>query len=129
MKYLMPPGASAIVPLSVMMFLQLLRLGAWYVSMTGFMIPKGMGGPIAAPPYSVGPHRGDHLAVLPWAHRGPVLLHGARVGALHVIGGGLICLAPLAASVYDPKTTGPRSCTRTSSCCWRTCSATCRHWG
>ncbi len=57
MSNALPGQRSAIVPLSVMMFLQFFVWGAWYVSMTGYMGAKGLGdliywaytvGPIAA---------------------------------------------------------------------------------
>jgi nucleoside transporter len=96
---------NTVVPLSAMMFLQFFVWGAWYVSMTGFMNLKGMGGLIAAA-YSVGPI----AAIISPFFLGLIadrFFATERVlGALHIIGGALMCLAPSVAAAYDPAKDG-----------------------
>ncbi len=91
--------------LSIMMFLQFFVWGAWYVSMTGFMIKEGMGDLIAAA-YTVAPI----AAVLSPFFLGLIadrFFSSERVlGALHIIGGGLILAAPMVARPYDPDVDG-----------------------
>jgi nucleoside transporter len=91
--------------LSIMMFLQFFVWGAWYVSMTGFMIKEGMGDLIAAA-YTVAPI----AAVVSPFFLGLIadrFFSSERVlGVLHIIGGGLILAAPMVARPYDPATDG-----------------------
>ncbi len=99
------PQRNTVFPLSVMMFLQFFVWGAWYVSMTGFMNLKGMGGLIPAA-YSVGPI----AAIISPFFLGLIadrFFSTERVLAvMHLIGGALLCLAPSVASAYDAKTSG-----------------------
>ncbi len=96
-----PPRAPSIVLvlLSAMMFLQFFVWGSWYVSMTGFMIPEGMGGLIAAA-YSVGPI----AAIVSPFFLGLIadrFFPTERVlGAMHLLGGAVLCAAPAVASAF-----------------------------
>jgi nucleoside transporter len=93
----------AVALLSAMMFLQFFVWGSWYVSMTGFMIPSGMGGLIAAA-YSVGPI----AAILSPFFLGLIadrFFATERVlGAMHLLGGAVLCAAPAVASAFNPET-------------------------
>ena len=101
----MPGQRNTVVPLSVMMFLQFFVWGAWYVSMTGFMNKMGMGGLIAAA-YSVGPI----AAIISPFFLGLIadrFFATERVlAAMHLVGGGLMMLAPMVAKAYNPETDG-----------------------
>jgi nucleoside transporter len=101
MSNALPGQRNAIIPLSVMMFLQFFVWGAWYVSMTGFMGKHGMNGLIAAA-YSVGPI----AAIISPFFLGLIadrFFSTERVlAAMHLIGGGLLMLAPSMAMAYDP---------------------------
>lgn len=98
------PQRSTLLPLSIMMFLQFFVWGAWYVSMTGFMNLKGMGGLIPAA-YSVGPI----AAIISPFFLGLIadrFFSTERVLAvMHLLGGALLCLAPAAASAYTAPAT------------------------
>ncbi len=101
----MPGQRNTVVPLSVMMFLQFFVWGAWYVSMTGFMNKMGMGGLIPAA-YSVGPI----AAIISPFFLGLIadrFFATERVlAAMHLLGGGLMMLAPMMAKAYTPETDG-----------------------
>jgi nucleoside transporter len=105
MSNAMPGQRNTVVPLSVMMFLQFFVWGAWYVSMTGFMGKTGMSGLIAAA-YSVGPI----AAIISPFFLGLIadrFFSTERVlAAMHLIGGGLMLLAPSMARAYDPAKDG-----------------------
>jgi nucleoside transporter len=100
-----PGKRNTIIPLSIMMFLQFFVWGAWYVSMTGFMGQKGMNGLIPAA-YSVGPI----AAIISPFFLGLIadrFFSTERVLAvMHLLGGGLLMLAPSMASAYDPAKDG-----------------------
>ncbi|MEM1353768.1 MAG: nucleoside permease [Planctomycetota bacterium] len=96
------PPTAVLTRLSIMMFLQFFIWGAWYVSMTGFMLRDDiqMGGLIAAA-YSVGPI----AAILSPFFLGLIadrfLPTQLTLAGLMVIGGGLLCLAPSVASPFE----------------------------
>ncbi|MFT3684644.1 MAG: MFS transporter [Phycisphaerales bacterium] len=96
---------NALVPLSVMMFLQFFVWGAWYVSMTGFINRSGMAG-VTGAAYSVGPI----AAIISPFFLGLIadrFFATQRVlGTLHVLGGALICLAPMVAKPFNGDTDG-----------------------
>jgi nucleoside transporter len=96
---------NALIPLSVMMFLQFFVWGAWYVSMTGFINRSGMSG-VTGAAYSVGPI----AAIISPFFLGLIadrFFATQRVlGVLHVLGGAVICLAPTMAKPYNGDTDG-----------------------
>ncbi|QDU91275.1 Putative nucleoside transporter YegT [Pirellulimonas nuda] len=87
------------VRLSIMMFLQFFIWGAWYVSMTGFIGAAGMDG-VTGAAYTVGPI----AAIIAPFFLGMVadrFFASQRVlGALHLVGGGLLLAAPMAAAPF-----------------------------
>jgi len=97
---------SVLGRLSAMMFIQFFVWGAWYVSMTGFMLREdiGMGGLIAAA-YSVGPI----AAILSPFFLGLIadrFFSSERVlGTLHILGGLALCAAPSVASPFTAPVT------------------------
>ncbi len=101
----MPGQRNTVVPLSVMMFLQFFVWGAWYVSMTGFMNKMGMGGLIAAA-YTVGPIAAIVAPFFLGLIADRFFATERVLAAMHLIGGGLMMLAPSAARVYNPETDG-----------------------
>lgn len=88
------------ISLSVMMFLQFFVWGAWYVSMTGFINAQGMSD-VTAAAYTVGPI----AALLSPFFLGMVadrFFPSQRVlGAMHLLGGLLMMLAPSAARPFE----------------------------
>lgn len=103
-----PPAAHGAIGarLSVMMFLQFFVWGAWYVSQTGFMNEKGMGGLISWA-YTVGPI----AAIVSPFFLGMIadkFFPTQRVlAALHVLGGVVMLLVPQSAATFvDSKTSG-----------------------
>ena len=92
--------------LAAMMFIQFFVWGAWYVSMTGFMLREdiAMGGLIAAA-YSVGPI----AAILSPFFLGLIadrfLPTQLTLAGLMLLGGLLLCLAPSMASPFTPPDT------------------------
>ena len=89
-------GGLVFIQLSVMMFLQFFLWGAWYVTMSPYMNDHGMSSSIAMA-YTVGPI----AAIVSPFFLGMVadrFFASERVLAvLHLLGGGLLCLAPMAA--------------------------------
>ena len=98
-------GGAIQLRLSVMMFLQFFVWGSWFVSATGFVNRMEMTG-LTAAVYSVCPI----AAILSPFFLGLVadrFFNSERVlGALHVLGGVFMILAPRFASAYDPATGG-----------------------
>ena len=87
-------GAAVIVQLSVMMFLQFFLWGAWFVTLGPFMGAMGFGGKDIANAYSTAPV----AAILSPFFLGIIadrFFPSQRVmGVLHIVGGGLLLLAP-----------------------------------
>ena len=97
-------SSSAVVALlSAMMFLQFFVWGSWYVSMTGFMIPNGMGGLIAAA-YSLGPIAAILSPFFLGLEEDRFFATERVLGAMHLLGGVFLCAAPLVAAAFDPAT-------------------------
>jgi len=95
-----PAPPAAMLRLSIMMFLQFFVWGAWYVSMTGFINAQDMS-PLTAAAYTVGPI----AAIISPFFLGMVAdrffpTQGV-LGAMHVLGGVVLCLAPLVASPFE----------------------------
>ncbi|HYD00258.1 MAG TPA: hypothetical protein VEB22_03455, partial [Phycisphaerales bacterium] len=100
-------GRSALVPLSVMMFLQFFLWGAWFVTLGPFMASRGMGGT------EMGTWIGNAYSTAPIAAIIAPFFLGIAVdrffasqrvmGLLHVLGGALLALAPWAATQNPEK--------------------------
>ncbi len=88
------------IRLAIMMFLQFFVWGAWYVSMTGFINAEDMAG-VTGAAYTVGPL----AAIIAPFFLGMVadrFFASERVlGVLHLVGGCLLMLAPLAARSFS----------------------------
>ena len=87
--------------LATMMFIQFFVWGAWYVSMTGFMLREDiqMGGLIFAA-YSVGPIAAILSPFILGLIADRFFSTERALGALHIAGGILLCLAPMVASEF-----------------------------
>jgi len=91
--------------LSVMMFLQFFVWGAWYVSMTGFMNEKSMGGLIPAA-YSVGPIAAIVSPFFLGLIADRFFATERVLGVLHIVGGGVLCVAPTVARAFNAEADG-----------------------
>lgn len=95
------PARNALIPLSVMMFLQFFLWGAWFVTLAPFMVARGMGGK------EMGTWIGNAYSTAPIAAIIAPFFLGIVVdrffasqrvmGLLHAVGGLLLMLAPWAA--------------------------------
>ncbi|GJQ28120.1 MAG: MFS transporter [Phycisphaerae bacterium] len=89
-------GKSAVVQLSVMMFLQFFVWGSWYVSQTGYMNVKGMGGLIAWA-YTVGPIAAIVSPFFLGMIADRFFASQKVLATLHLLGAGAMLLVPLVA--------------------------------
>ncbi len=86
-------GAGVITMLSVMMFLQFFLWGAWFVTLAPFMDALGMGGAIANA-YTTAPIAAILSPFFLGIIADRIFPSQMVMGVLHVIGGGLLLLAP-----------------------------------
>lgn len=98
-------SAGVVFRLSVMMFLQFFVWGAWYVSMTGFMVEKSMGGLIPAA-YSVGPIAAIVSPFFLGLIADRFFATERVLGVLHIVGGGVLFLAPSVARAFNVESDG-----------------------
>jgi nucleoside transporter len=92
-------GAAVVARLSVMMFLQFFVWGAWYVSMTGFMNTKSMGGLIPAA-YSVGPIAAIVSPFFLGLIADRFFATERVLAAMHILGGAVLCAAPMVSKPF-----------------------------
>lgn len=90
-------GAVIATQLSVMMFLQFFLWGAWYVTMGPFMNAAGMDAKLIGWAYTVGPIAAIASPFFLGMVADRFFATERVLGAMHLLGGGLLCLAPMAA--------------------------------